>query len=275
MSDKGKLSLLGGGALVLLAVIILLLLPRREGEISQPGQEDVFILPSYVKLESADTYHGLVDIAGTWVNTLVPSDTITFDANGAYASSYFAANGAFKIEDGYVALTSVANTYEALRMVAGNGIDIFLQRDDDSLPKTYRRVLPGESFGEDTEDAEREEVLRHYLSSVNQILTKSKWRSATDGVDEITMQKNTIRLYTGGQMASEWSYAVLAPTDSEAIPFDPPYVVPIVVDGIEYTLCLDARGDPDYSTGYTLNINNDGAPLLKAESKESVVFEEP
>lgn len=274
MSSKGKLILAGAGA-ILVAVIVILLLPGKGGRGQQPEQDKGFRLPSYVKLDSPDTYHGLVDITGTWVNTMTYSDTITFGADGAYTSSAFAVDGTYKVEDGYVALTSVAESYEALRMVTGNGVDIFLQMDDESLPKKYRRVLADETLEEPSLGSDEEEILRHYLSSVNQILQKSTWYSETDGVDKIIILKDSIQLYSGNQMASEWTYSVLPPSTEEGVPFDPPYTVPVMVDGQEYTLCLDAGPNPEYSVGYTLSIGDGSNTLLLARSTAPVVFEEP
>lgn len=274
MSSKGKLILAGVGAL-LVAVIVILLLPGKGGGDREPEQDKGFRLPSYVKLDAPDTYHGLVDITGTWVNTLTPSDTITFCADGAYISSAFAVDGTYKLEDGYVAMTSVAETYEALRMVTGNGVDIFLQMDDESLPKKYRRVLSDEALEEPSFESDEEEILRHYLSSINQILQKSTWFSETDGVDKIIILKDSIQLYAGSELASEWVYDVLAPSAEDGVPFDPPYTVPVMVDGREYTLCLDAGTNPEYSVGYTLSISDGSNTLLLARSTAPIVFEEP
>lgn len=275
MSNKRKLILAGGATILVVVLLFILVLAGRDDDAQQIGAEGGFQLPSYVQLDSADTYHGLVDITGTWVNTMAASDTISFNTDGTYASSSFAASGTYTLEDGYVALTSVVETSEALRMVVGNGVDIFLQMDDPSLPKSFRRVLPDESLEDAPLGTEQEEVLRHYLSSINQILQKSQWHSETDGVDEIIILSDRIQLYTGGRLASEWTYKVQAPASETGIPFTPPYTVPVVVDGLEYTLCLDAGANPEYSVGYTLSISSADNTLLLAKSTEPIIFEEP
>lgn len=268
---KGKMILIGAGAtafLVFLMVLSFLLPdePAGKGE----GKES---LPAYLRLEAEDTFPDAADISGLWVNVRSSNDQLVFSRDHTYISTGAYASGTYAQGEGYVKLETSYGTYVFLRLIkAGDGFR--LQHDMDSMPITYApgsEVLGKEEPGEDVSfGIQEEEFQRFAISTVQQILRKSRWTSDEVEFNTIRFEDEVMCLSQEYTVVGEWLYLV----NAAEIKADC-YEADMTINGSPYTIRIIGKGNYG-SEGYEAVITGaDGQELLQIQSKEPIRLEQP
>jgi len=263
--------LIGAGVTALLIFMMALsfLLPDEPAGKGE-GKES---LPAYLRLESEDTFLDAADINGLWVNVWSSNDQLVFSRDHTYISTGAYASGTYAQGEGYVKLETSYGTYAFLRLIkSGDGFR--LQHDMDSMPITYApgsEVLVKEEPGEEVNIGIREEEFQRFaVSTVQQILRKSRWISDEAEFNSIRFEDEVMRLSQGHTVVGEWLYHV----NAAEIKADC-YEADMTINGSPYTIRIIGKGDYG-SEGYEAIITGaDGQELLQIQSKEPIRLEQP